>query len=185
MKFIVIDTETYSSDMTNIFGTPNAVDVSAVKYDTETGRTTEFCMIIDGPICDFSAKLNPGYYEALPKYPVEQVRDELYKFLADGDVITAFNCKFDELALSRVGINVNFSFCLKQKYEAFTENNAEYISWCEERGLTSKIQHGRKSGLSAQNAYRFLKKDDSFVEKHTGLDDAHIELAIAKNILQF
>ena len=50
-----------------------------------------------------------------------------------------------------------------------------YRYFCEEHGLLTK--NGRLSA-SAENLYRFIKKDPTFVESHTGLEDVMIEKEI-------
>ena len=50
-----------------------------------------------------------------------------------------------------------------------------YKKFCEENGLLTK--NGRLSA-SAENLYKFITKDTTFVESHTGLEDVLIEKEI-------
>ena len=50
-----------------------------------------------------------------------------------------------------------------------------YRTFCEKHGLLTK--NGRLSA-SAENLYRFIIKDATFVESHTGLEDVKIEREI-------
>jgi hypothetical protein len=50
-----------------------------------------------------------------------------------------------------------------------------YRRFCEEHGLLTK--NGRLSA-TAENLYRFIIKDPTFVESHTGLEDVEIETQI-------
>ena len=57
-----------------------------------------------------------------------------------------------------------------------------YRKFCEEHELLTK--NGRLSA-SAENLYRFIIKDPTFVESHTGLEDVMIEKEIDNEINEF
>ena len=50
-----------------------------------------------------------------------------------------------------------------------------YRAFCEEHGYLTKT--GRLS-MTAENLYRFISRDNDFVENHTGLEDVEIEAQI-------
>ena len=54
-----------------------------------------------------------------------------------------------------------------------------YKKFCEKHGLLTK--NGRLSA-SAENLYRFIIKDPTFIEAHTGLEDVMIEKEIMATV---
>ena len=60
-------------------------------------------------------------------------------------------------------------------------NTLEYINFAKSHGFVSKVGNIQ---TSAENAYRYLKNNPSFVEKHTGLEDVEIECEILMNCLK-
>ena len=101
--------------------------------------------------------------------------------------ITAHNTRFDYAV-----VNATQRWTSKSKYRYFIPKNIEiwdtmrmsrdvilkmptYRTFCEKHGLLTK--NGRLSA-SAENLYRFIIKDASFVESHTGLEDVQIEREI-------
>ena len=61
-------------------------------------------------------------------------------------------------------------------------NNDEYRELCDYNGWYS--QSGKFYKTSAETTYRYIRKDNEFVESHTALDDAIIESEIMKEILK-
>lgn len=56
-----------------------------------------------------------------------------------------------------------------------------YKKWCKENGYIAKNGQCR---FTAEILYRFITKDNNFIEDHTGLEDVLIELAIYKYCLR-
>ena len=101
--------------------------------------------------------------------------------------ITAHNTRFDYAV-----VNATQRWVSKSKYRYFIPKDVEiwdtmkmardvilkmptYKTFCENHNLLTK--NGRLSA-SAENLYRFIIKDASFVESHTGLEDVQIEREI-------
>ena len=57
-----------------------------------------------------------------------------------------------------------------------------YVKYTMSHGLITKS--GRPS-TSAETAYRYIAKDNSFIESHTALDDAQIEMIILQKALRY
>ena len=101
--------------------------------------------------------------------------------------ITAHNTRFDYAV-----VNATQRWVSKSKYRYFIPKDVEiwdtmkmardvilkmptYSTFCEKHGMLTK--NGRLSA-SAENLYRFIIKDATFVESHTGLEDVKIEREI-------
>ena len=101
--------------------------------------------------------------------------------------ITAHNTRFDYAV-----VNATQRWVSKSKYRYFIPKDVEiwdtmkmardvilkmptYRTFCEKHDLLTK--NGRLSA-SAENLYRFIIKDATFVESHTGLEDVQIEREI-------
>lgn len=101
--------------------------------------------------------------------------------------ITAHNTRFDYAV-----VNATQRWVSKSKYRYFIPKDVEiwdtmkmardvilkmptYRAFCEKHDLLTK--NGRLSA-SAENLYKFIIKDASFVESHTGLEDVQIEREI-------
>ena len=101
--------------------------------------------------------------------------------------ITAHNTRFDYAV-----VNATQRWVSKSKYRYFIPKDVEiwdtmkmardvilkmptYRTFCEKHDLLTK--NGRLSA-SAENLYRFIIKDATFVESHTGLEDVKIEREI-------
>lgn len=101
--------------------------------------------------------------------------------------VSAHNARFDYNAC-----NATQRWVTKSKFRYFFPKDVEiwdtlkmsrdvilkmptYRKFCEEHGLLTK--NGRLSA-TAENLYRFIIKDPTFVESHTGLEDVEIESQI-------
>ena len=101
--------------------------------------------------------------------------------------ITAHNTRFDYAV-----VNATQRWVSKSKYRYFIPKDVEiwdtmkmardvilkmptYRTFCEKHDLLTK--NGRLSA-SAENLYKFIIKDATFVESHTGLEDVQIEREI-------
>lgn len=103
--------------------------------------------------------------------------------------VCAHNARFDQRAL-----NNTQRWVTKSKYRYFLPKDLEwwdtlkmarsvmgkmptYRIFCEENGYLTK--NGRLR-FTAEICYRFITKDNSFVESHTGLEDVEIETEILR-----
>ena len=111
------------------------------------------------------------------------------------DIIKKFDCKFIVAHNSRFdynSINNTQRWVTKSKYRYFLPYGLEwwdtlkiarsvlgkmptYQNFCEENGYTTKTGKPR---FTAEICYRFITKDNTFKESHTGLEDVKIESEI-------
>lgn len=107
----------------------------------------------------------------------------------DCQFICAHNARFDANAL-----NTTQRWVTKSKWRYFLPAGLEwwdtlkmarsvmgkmptYIRFCEENGYLTSTDKPR---FTAEICYRFITKDTSFVESHTGLEDVEIETEILR-----
>lgn len=119
------------------------------------------------------------------------IRKILCQVIKDYDCkfVCAHNARFDQRAL-----NNTQRWVTKSKYRYFLPKGLEwwdtlkmarsvmgnmptYRNFCEENGYLTK--NGRLR-FTAEICYRFITKDNSFVESHTGLEDVEIETEILR-----
>jgi DNA polymerase III epsilon subunit-like protein len=119
------------------------------------------------------------------------IRKILCQVIKDYDCkfVCAHNARFDQRAL-----NNTQRWVTKSKYRYFLPMGLEwwdtlkmarsvmgnmptYRDFCEENGYLTK--NGRLR-FTAEICYRFITKDNSFVESHTGLEDVEIETEILR-----
>lgn len=141
----------------------------------------------------YSNKL-PAYENDLFKgkrlaYNMYQIRQALLEDVKEYNCkfIIAHNARFDYRAL-----NGTQRYVTKSKYRFFTPYGLEwwdtmkmadsvickmptYIKFCQENGYLTQNGKPRKT---AEILYRFISKNNSFIESHTGLEDVNIERQI-------
>lgn len=119
------------------------------------------------------------------------IRKILCQVIKDYDCkfVCAHNARFDQRAL-----NNTQRWVTKSKYRYFLPMGLEwwdtlkmaqsvmgnmptYRNFCEENGYLTKNGQLR---FTAEICYRFITKDNSFVESHTGLEDVEIETEILR-----
>lgn len=119
------------------------------------------------------------------------IRKIFYQVIKDYNCkfVCAHNARFDQRAL-----NNTQRWVTKSKYRYFLPKDLEwwdtlkmarsvmgnmptYRNFCEENGYLTK--NGRLR-FTAEICYRFIAKDNSFVESHTGLEDVEIETEILR-----
>jgi DNA polymerase III epsilon subunit-like protein len=108
-------------------------------------------------------------------------------------VIMAHNARFDYKSLSLTlryitkskfryflpyGVSVYDTLKMSRKFFA---KNYKYIQYCKKNGFVTK---NGKPKFTAEIIYRYIIKDISFVESHTGLEDVLIEKEIFSYLYQ-
>ena len=202
---IVFDTETANTGLNEdgqlFFKDGLFYDFGFSVVDTK-GNVYEEYSFINTDIFFEKELMNSAYYkEKVPKYwkDIKAGRRKLantytiHKAFVDAinkyecKWITAHNTRFDYAV-----VNATQRWVSKSKYRFFIPRDVEiwdtmkmsrdvilkmptYRKFSEEHGLLTK--NGRLSA-SAENLYRFIIKDASFVESHTGLEDVQIEREI-------
>ena len=202
---LVIDTETCPLDKTLETVLPNnmfvydvgwaVVDKRGNVYDTKSFVNADIFLV------EKELMKSAYYADKLPKYWKEiksgervltsfyNIRKALLETIVEYGIteIYAHNMRFDYGTLQNTQ-----RWLTKSKYRYFFPKDViicdtlkmardvilkmpTYKKFCEENGLLTK--NGRLSA-SAENLYKFITKDTTFVESHTGLEDVLIEKEI-------
>ena len=200
---IVIDTETANS-----VEQPLPYDFGWAVVDTETGEIVRKFSFVCAEIFLDRGLMEKAYFaEKIPMYWEEiqsgqrqlkrllNIRKEFQNCLKTYNIkqVCAYNMGFDKRASHN-----DLRFITASKYRWFFPYNVEFICiWhmaCTSFLNTSEFinfatTHGFVSDAgniqtSAEVAYRYLTNDLSFEEKHTGLEDVEIEVAILMHCLK-
>ena len=118
-----------------------------------------------------------------------EIRKQLCEDIANynSKIFCAHNSRFDYNAL-----NTTERWITKSKYRYFlpygievwdtlkmardvVANKPTYIKFCEDNGYLTK---NGKVRLTAEILYRYISRNDDFIESHTGLEDVEIETQI-------
>lgn len=202
---LVIDTETCPLDKTLETVLPNNMFVYDVGWAVvdKRGKVYDTKSFVNADIFLVEKELMKSAYYAdkLPKYWKEiksgervltsfyNIRKALLETITEYSIteIYAHNMRFDYGTLQNTQ-----RWLTKSKYRYFFPKNViicdtlkmardvilkmpTYRKFCEENELLTK--NGRLSA-SAENLYKFITKDTTFVESHTGLEDVLIEKEI-------
>ena len=139
-------------------------------------------------IPQYKADIASGKRTLATTYTIKKILCQVIKDY-DCKFVCAHNARFDQRAL-----NNTQRWVTKSKYRYFLPKDLEwwdtlkmarsvmgkmptYRSFCEENGYLTK--NGRLR-FTAEICYRFITKDNSFVESHTGLEDVEIETEILR-----
>lgn len=105
--------------------------------------------------------------------------------------VFAYNAKFDRNVLNHTIEHysngfVKFFFPYKTRIKDIWSMAGDtvcatkkYVKWCVDNGYLSEAGNPR---TSAEVVYRYLMKNDSFIEAHTALNDAFIEEEILRKV---
>ena len=194
---IVLDIET-----ANITEDALAYDVGFAVADRKGNiyETRSYC--VSEMFCLYNDLMQSAYYaDKIPTYWLDlakgkrtmvsllTVRKELHRLMAEYGItdVFAYNCSFD-----RNGLDRTIRYITKSKYRWFFPYGTNFhCIWniaCQtilqqkaffrfalENGFVSASGNVQ---TSAETAYRYICKDNSFTESHTGLEDVEIETAI-------
>ena len=139
-------------------------------------------------IPQYKADIASGKRTLATTYTIKKILCQVIKDY-DCKFVCAHNARFDQRAL-----NNTQRWVTKSKYRYFLPKDLEwwdtlkmarsvmgkmptYRSFFEENGYLTK--NGRLR-FTAEICYRFITKDNSFVESHTGLEDVEIETEILR-----
>ena len=205
---IVLDTETANTiqdedglDMTNVL----FYDLGFRLSDTH-GRDygIEYSFINSDIFIHENELMQSAYYaKKIPQYKTDlangtrtlantyEIRKALVDLINEYDVriVCAHNARFDHKSL-----NNTQRWVTKSKYRYFLPKRIEwwdtlkmarsvmgkmptYRKFCEKNGYLTKNGQPR---FTAEICYRFITKDNEFVESHTGLEDVRIENEILR-----
>ena len=139
-------------------------------------------------IPQYKADIASGKRTLATSYTIKKILCQVIKDY-DCKFVCAHNARFDQRAL-----NNTQRWVTKSKYRYFLPKGLEwwdtlkmarsvmgnmptYRNFCEENGYLTKNGQLR---FTAEICYRFITKDNSFVESHTGLEDVEIETEILR-----
>lgn len=201
---LIIDTETTpmrkNLPMYAIAQNSLVYDFGGVVRDTKTGEIIDsFSFIISDTFYNNSLMQSAYYAKKLPQYHEGVQRGEWlsvsFKYAYDyvNNIISqygikhvwAFNASFDVATLnnsisyySNNWVNTFFNNVkVKDIWNRVTNitGTKKYVRWCFDNGFVSAKGNPK---TSAEIVYRYLKKDNNFIESHTALSDAEIEAFI-------
>ncbi len=194
--YLMIDTET-----TGDLDSPLVYDLGMQVIDKKGNVYAEYNLVISDVFYGMPALMNTAYYaEKLPSYYEEIDRKErvvvtweyaqsLVKFLCDFykiKAIVAHNARFDYTACNNTtsiikGFKSYFFpygipiWCTLTMARQTVGRQKTYVEWCRNRGYITKNGAPR---LTAEVLYRYLSRNNDFIEKHTALEDVKIEKEI-------
>lgn len=195
-SYRVVDTETVQSPTNgNLVWQIGWVDVEngivVDAYEYIVGDVYYRCEKSDRFYKDYDAQIENGSAKVLR---FSQIRD-IFNATLKGKYCYAYNARFDREALNNttyiLSNNMVDNFFKNEKTtwrcimrgaaQTFLKTNI-YRRWARENKLMCKDGIPR---LTAEAAYRYITKDNSFVESHTALDDSRIEAAILDKVLRY
>lgn len=205
---IVLDTETANTiqdenglDMTNVL----FYDLGFQLVDSHGRTYGKKFSFVNSDIFTHEAELMQSAYYAkkIPQYRVDLASGkrilantyEIRKALVD--LINKYDCKFVCAHNARFdynSLNNTQRWTTKSRFRYFLPYGLEwwdtlkmarsvmgkmptYQRFCTENGYTTKTGKPR---FTAEICYRFITKDNTFVESHTGLEDVEIETEILR-----
>lgn len=197
---VFVDTETAGS-----LTTPFVYDFGLKSYD----GTIQINYAIDEIFFDKTLMDTAYYREKIPKYYDEiwdseriienffRTRAEIHRLFKENKIkrVFAHNARFDVNALNNTcralsNGKIKFFFpygteicdTLKMARQVVGKMPT-YKKYCLEHGYMTKHKVPRPR-LTAEILYRFISKDESFQEAHTGLKDVEIEQIIYQYIMR-
>ena len=205
---IVLDTETANTitnehglDMSNVL----FYDLGFQLVDSHGRTYGKKFSFVNSDIFTHEAELMQSAYYAkkIPQYRADLASGkrilantyEIRKSLVD--IINKYNCKFVCAHNARFdynSLNNTQRWTTKSRFRYFLPYGLEwwdtlkmarsvmgkmptYQRFCAENGYTTKTGKPR---FTAEICYRFITKDNTFVESHTGLEDVEIETEILR-----
>ena len=203
--FVNLDTETCPLDREVDEVTPKnmwAYDIGFAIIDKKGRKYEEYSFIVKEIFFGEKELMKSSYYaEKLPQYyddirSGKRVVKPLYEIRAiikdcmeryNSNIVIAHNARFDDGVLANTQ-----RWLTKSKYRFFFPYGTEvwdtlkmardvlskmptYKRFCEENGYLTK--NGRLR-FTAEIIFRFISKNNDFIESHTGLEDVDIERQI-------
>ena len=191
MKICIFDTETTSLDK------PFCYNIGYIIADSDTGEiliSREF--VVEQvwhnlPLFEsaYYANKRPFYVQAMRAktikmdkfgYICAQMRRDFKQF--EVDCAFAYNSSFDEKVFN---FNCDWFKCINpfdeipiKDIRGFVHHfivNKDYLKFCDDNGYYTET--GNYS-TTAETVYRYIAKNNDFIEAHTALNDAEIEMEI-------
>lgn len=203
MNVLVIDTETANS-----IEQPLPYDVGYAIVDTETGEILiEKSFVVAEIFLDKELMKGAYYAEKIPHYwddlkagtrimkTICNIRKEIKADMEKYNVtkVGAYNMGFDNRATRNDVRYISGSmikwffpfgtefFCIWNMACTSILNTENYVRFALENGFVSEHDNIQ---TSAEIAYRYITNETTFIESHTGLEDAKIEIEIMLAVLR-
>lgn len=201
-KFIIIDTET-----TNDIECPLCYDIGFAVIDKKGRIYEKFSFIVAEIFFNKEFMSNAFFKDKIPQYfedikngtrqvrQIMTIRNILYQTCKKYNItiVMAHNARFDYKSLTTTlryitkskyryffAYNINIYDTLKMS-RTFFNNNYRYNKFCKDNNFLTK---NNKPQLTAEIIYRYIINDNSFTEKHTGIEDVLIEKEIFRYLYQ-
>jgi len=195
--YLIIDTETAGNISK---GETLVYDIGAAVIDNTGKIYKHISVIIDEVFYGMPDRMNTAYYsKKIPMY-IERIRQNkthvvnieyargLIEYMCskyECKAIIAHNMYFDNNALNYTyhaitGKTEKFlpnlpKWCTWTMSKQTVAKQKKYITWCKENGYVCK---NKQVKTTAEVLYRYMTSDNTFLEKHTGIDDIVIESKI-------
>lgn len=198
-NIMVIDTEA-----ANGINTPLVYDIGYIVYNLKTGDIITSNQLIVSEIFNNKALMTTAYYkEKIPKYEellnnkqvdmvtLQSAMDNIKRVLGIYNIkhVYAFNSSFDIKAiqftcdfyeicnpLSIDNLITKVAWHDIQWYIKNLVNSKNYKEYCEHFHKVTNSQ--RFYSVNAETVYSYITKNPNYIEEHTALEDAKIELTI-------
>ena len=199
---LTIDTETAPIDRTKQISGNNALvyDLGVAVADRKGNIYETLNLVIDDVMFGEYKRMRTAYYaDKLPQYYVEmgtgvreivsfeKAREMVNALMEKYNIkkVAAYNTKFDYYALKKTNSylhgeykffndDVKYIDIMKMAKTVFAKNK-RFLQFIDKYGLYNDYGNPK---ISAENVYRYIKKNVEFTEKHTGLKDVEIETEI-------
>ena len=198
MKICVFDTETVNLEK------PFCYDIGYIIYDTDTAEHLVSRSFVVEQVWHNMPLFTTAYYADKREGYVKRMRGRRTIMAKFGNITQqmvrdfetysvegayAYNSSFDEKVFA---FNCDWFKCVNpfdnipifdirgyvHKKIAFTEN---YQKWCD---INKRFTESGHYSTTAESVFQYLVHDENFVEAHTGLEDAEIELAILVHCIE-
>lgn len=203
MNYIVLDTET-----TNTFDDPFCYDCGWAIIDENFEPIETRSFVVADIFLNKELMQNAFFADKIPQYwedikngtrelkTFKNIRKQLHDDVKNFSVnaIVAHNARFDykscqttQRYLTKSKYRYFFPFgceiwdSLKMARQTFGKSK-EYKQFCIDNGYC--VNNSTRPRLTAEILYRFITKDNSFIESHTGLEDVLIEKEIFRECLK-
>ena len=199
MNRIILDTEAVNSNTAN----PLVYDLSFIVFNND-GVIDECGWVIDDIFncrkdlfgSNYYKQKLIAYFKAIENntYEIKTIQDAYVTF-ADCcenyniQEVWAYNCDFDVRALNSTLAYGSNGFCnrfIPATVKKKCVMGAAMSTICDSANYAKGVQRTTNGNIKvdAQSVYRYISSDYDFVEKHIGLEDCKIELAILKACLK-
>lgn len=202
MYYVILDTETANSlDDPLVYDIGfSIIDENAKVYESHSYVVQE--VFTDGELMStaYFAEKIPQYWDEIKEGKREIKKLQSIYFILrrlmekyDTSYVIAHNCRFDYLSTITTQryftkskyryffkYGTHFIDTLKMSREVFGKDE-DYINFCLENGYVTSYNKPR---FTAEILYRYLSKNNEFVESHTGLEDTEIEKEIFAECLR-